>query len=615
MNSVPPRFKLGFVSMDTNNKSSVNDRDSGGMDGSERGTSPPLDSSMRSTGSGISRKTLDPGEVHPEMGSLVEAFDRVLAFLRDSATRSRKAKSSAQWVMVTLCESIAENLKVVAAKKPSLCEIGTENCATDLLMPEDANLSTDVFRDAVDDPMQANKALRDLDMDDLSQNPASTSGVVPSQPTTIRPKPSVMGFRSDVAFTFSQTGHDVAERIQKEARRKRPLSTGLRSRSTGAGITYSPGSDNENDGASAVGGKRLRPEKQDFPPLPSQGKGQGGGAKAGASTPKVPAERGKTQNKRRESKGEAITPSARGRYSSKVRNAPTSTPSGRKKAAGNQRSTSRPKLGVPNSSRKNRTGKPLQNSVGLKLPPASFTVLVTSTTASLTQLISEVQDRVSFRAGNGKLRKLRQGIALDFKTEAEALTVEAALQGIVGVEVVRPNRLRPRLKLKRVTSGLEEGLVFKLLQSCDESLKTIRKESIAIKRRVKCDNSHEHLILEVDPAVFNSIMKLGWKLDFGMFGIVQVQDSTQPTMCFKCMSYGHIRANCKVEKAVCARCGKQGHETPECRAKAGAQPRCVNCVREKRTQLGHRADDPLCPCRLRCIQTLRYRIDYGQNGA
>ncbi|KYQ51274.1 hypothetical protein ALC60_09637 [Trachymyrmex zeteki] len=63
-------------------------------------------------------------------------------------------------------------------------------------------------------------------------------------------------------------------------------------------------------------------------------------------------------------------------------------------------------------------------------------------------------------------------------------------------------------------------------------------------------------------------------------------------MCFSCLRYGHVNADCK-SKARCARCGNKKHATPDECPRLRLPPHCCNCGGE------HLPSSSVCPSYLR----------------
>lgn len=122
------------------------------------------------------------------------------------------------------------------------------------------------------------------------------------------------------------------------------------------------------------------------------------------------------------------------------------------------------------------------------------------------------------------------------------------------------------------------------------------------------DNSTQHWVLEVEPAVFKKLMRerrlyLKWS-------IINFKEYLRETRCFNCNRYGHISQNCPNPK-TCTNRGNIGHETGDCTNSA----ECVNCKisneKFKRNyDVKHKCNDKLCPTLIKELEFLTSRIQY-----
>jgi hypothetical protein len=85
----------------------------------------------------------------------------------------------------------------------------------------------------------------------------------------------------------------------------------------------------------------------------------------------------------------------------------------------------------------------------------------------------------------------------------------------------------------------------------------------------------------------NILMKMA-KLTVG-WSECRIEDMNTPRRCYRCLRFGHVRAECKSEKSLedcCLKCGRAGHTARLCTD----EPYCIACDVE-----GHRADEMACP--------------------
>ncbi|GBO04056.1 hypothetical protein AVEN_69515-1 [Araneus ventricosus] len=144
------------------------------------------------------------------------------------------------------------------------------------------------------------------------------------------------------------------------------------------------------------------------------------------------------------------------------------------------------------------------------------------------------------------------------------------------------------------------------------SSNTLPEGTLKVLFRKKGRGSMQHWVLAVDPSVFQAIQGKG-RLHWG-FGSLKFREHLEPTRCFKCHRFGHIRSTCSAPVELCSRCpGDHSYtdcpkETPVCR-------RCREYnVRNKkgpRLPLHHTAVSDKCPLFLREREELRKQTNYG----
>ncbi|GBO05058.1 hypothetical protein AVEN_113142-1 [Araneus ventricosus] len=130
--------------------------------------------------------------------------------------------------------------------------------------------------------------------------------------------------------------------------------------------------------------------------------------------------------------------------------------------------------------------------------------------------------------------------------------------------------------------------------------------------RKKGRGTLQHWVLTVDPLVFKAIAGKG-RLHWG-FGSLKFREYLEPTRCYKCHRFGHLRSTCGAPVELCSRCpGEHSYticpkETPVCR-------RCREYNARNKTgprlPLHHTAISEKCPLLLREREEMRKQTDYG----
>ncbi|GBL83252.1 hypothetical protein AVEN_165435-1 [Araneus ventricosus] len=130
--------------------------------------------------------------------------------------------------------------------------------------------------------------------------------------------------------------------------------------------------------------------------------------------------------------------------------------------------------------------------------------------------------------------------------------------------------------------------------------------------RKKGRGTLQHWVLTVDPLVFKAIAGKG-RLHWG-FGSLKFREYLEPTRCYKCHRFGHLRSACSAPVELCSRCpGEHSYtvcpkETPVCR-------RCREYNARNKTgprlPLYHTAISDNCPLLSREREEMRKQTDYG----
>lgn len=93
------------------------------------------------------------------------------------------------------------------------------------------------------------------------------------------------------------------------------------------------------------------------------------------------------------------------------------------------------------------------------------------------------------------------------------------------------------------------------------------------------------------------------------------KNETSPTLCWKCLMYGHGGENCH-RKMICMTCASPEHPSTECPLlkKNDNTPyyTCFNCLKSGRADTNHRANDTKCPSRLEYIKIRSNNTIYKQ---
>ncbi|XP_049886399.1 uncharacterized protein LOC126380856 [Pectinophora gossypiella] len=212
---------------------------------------------------------------------------------------------------------------------------------------------------------------------------------------------------------------------------------------------------------------------------------------------------------------------------------------------------------------------------------------------------------------NNKLR-------VEFQNVQERDDALERLQGSKEVSAEPAHTLRPMVIFKGIPGDIPEDHLVDIVKGQNEELQGLIREADDLKLRFKRKNRNSALynaVFVAHPRVWRQIMDMGKvRIDHQR---THAEDFSPFRQCFKCLQFGHTRANCSADSSPCAYCADPTHQVEGCpiREKRGA-PKCVNCSTHnnkfKATQnTQHRATSVNCP-RLRAMKDrISNRIDYG----
>ncbi|GBN70707.1 hypothetical protein AVEN_30261-1 [Araneus ventricosus] len=251
--------------------------------------------------------------------------------------------------------------------------------------------------------------------------------------------------------------------------------------------------------------------------------------------------------------------------------------------------------------------------VALVHPTGESPVAVPALKLMLEQRISPKQLGVKVLAcqpagGNGLLiRTETEDMA---RTIASAINTNADLGGICTAR--EPRKRVPQILIYDVPETIgpretkEAQFIAKLRSSND-----LPEGEIRVLFRKKGRGSSHHWVLSMAPTLFQ-LLPAKRRLHWG-FGSLKFREFFEPTRCFKCHRFGHVRQNCSAPKELCSRCPGD-HPFKECPRDTPVCRRCRdynarNKYRNPRS-MHHSAISEKCPFYLRECEALRSNTQY-----
>lgn len=147
----------------------------------------------------------------------------------------------------------------------------------------------------------------------------------------------------------------------------------------------------------------------------------------------------------------------------------------------------------------------------------------------------------------------------------------------------------------------EEGVVEEDIIQAVEDLVVDRDYDLEVVNRYTTRNGKKNWILELDSNVVERLLVKGKIcLNFKRCRMVRHVNIVR---CNKCQKYGHFAVNCS-EEQVCYVCAGK-HSGKACTV---TELSCINCIRDGRTMVNHRANDTVCPIFRSYRDTLQARL-------
>ena len=175
----------------------------------------------------------------------------------------------------------------------------------------------------------------------------------------------------------------------------------------------------------------------------------------------------------------------------------------------------------------------------------------------------------------------------DVRDDAARL-IQGNVEGVVTKKV---GKLQPKIMICNVQR--EEDDVLEAMIERNEVLRSIPgvREKFTFVLKKQAAGHTDHYIFKCAPEVRRAIHDNGDKvmLQWGRYG---VRDRYHVLTCFYCQRYGHVDRDCKFKEQhrVCGICSGN-HETRGC---SSTSFKCINCLRQKKSDTEHKVNSRCC---------------------
>lgn len=181
-----------------------------------------------------------------------------------------------------------------------------------------------------------------------------------------------------------------------------------------------------------------------------------------------------------------------------------------------------------------------------------------------------------------------------------------------GSNIRVPGKRNPKIIIKHVPTGAKADDVRRLITAQNQDRFPDLELSKELTPRFKVgpkDKRTEHWVCEVTPKLHIRLREKHESCFYYEEYRLRVETYISVLQCHKCLRFGHIAGNCREPKKNCGHCGDVEHHGDQCTSKN--TPRCINCVRRRRSDTAHTAWSKTCPSYLEQLKLSGKKTDYG----
>ena len=210
------------------------------------------------------------------------------------------------------------------------------------------------------------------------------------------------------------------------------------------------------------------------------------------------------------------------------------------------------------------------------------------------------------------LLMMAKKIVMNFANESLRNEAAQKLENVEKLTTKSVQKIKPKIMLCNVhKEETKEGIIDTIIARNDylQAVPDIKSkiENIFCKPAA---GGTVHYIMKCDPMIRQLLhqhqdrIKLEW-------GVYQVRDRYHALICYHCQRYGHTEANCNAKKngehPVCFKCAGN-HKSKDC---TSTEKKCINCVRFKKQNTDHSANNSCCIVLESEIDRIRNITDHG----
>ena len=201
-------------------------------------------------------------------------------------------------------------------------------------------------------------------------------------------------------------------------------------------------------------------------------------------------------------------------------------------------------------------------------------------------------------------------VILNFETEELRDRAADVVGDLDNLSATKTKKLLPRIMICNVNTMESKADLVQTIISKNEYLQTVKdidkKIDLIFEKNAK--GGTIHYILKCHPEVRGLIFKNGDYVKLN-WTVSKVRDRFYATMCYHCLSYGHVHARCpNSDKEPCCKKCAGNHSAREC---SSTEKKCLNCGRAGKTDTDHEANEMGCPILMAEIAKIRNKTDHG----